>query len=125
MTQSPSPEGASFTFDLRLVRLNSIKKAMYRFTADYIATISQPSDCEAVVTLTPKQAGKACRIEANCFPNEVIDQDLREIVAEETQQVRNILLAQAFSGLAITDSMGELADYRDDPMHIADNTKSN
>ena len=38
------------------------------------------------------------------FRNELLDQDLRETIAEETERVRNLLLAQAFSGLSLTDS---------------------
>ncbi len=119
MTHPVTPAGASFTFDLRIYSLASIKKAVYRFTSDYVANISKSSEWEAVVTLEPKHPGKAVRIDAKSLPNEVVDQDLRELVAAETLQVRNILLAQAFSGLAITDSTGESVDFRDDPMHIA------
>ena len=119
MTHPVTPVSASFTFDLRIYSLSSIKKAVYRFTSDYVANISKSSEWEAVVTLEPKLPGKAVRIDAKTLPNEVVDQDLRELVAKETIQVRNILLAQAFSGLAITDPTGESVDFRDDPMHIA------
>ena len=32
--------------------------------------------------------------------------------------MRNLLLAQAFSGLAVTDAAADTADYRDDPLGI-------
>jgi hypothetical protein len=52
------------------------------------------------------------------FRNELLDQDLRESIADQTERVRNLLLAQAFSGLAPTDAAADTADYRDDPLDI-------
>jgi hypothetical protein len=52
------------------------------------------------------------------FRNEILDQDLRESIAEETAQVRNLLLVQAFSGLSVTDTVADTADYGDDPLGI-------
>jgi hypothetical protein len=52
------------------------------------------------------------------FRNELLDQDLRETIAEETGRVRNLLLAQAFSGLSLTDADADAADFRDDPLGI-------
>ncbi|MCA9059945.1 MAG: hypothetical protein KDA85_15665, partial [Planctomycetaceae bacterium] len=49
----------------------------------------------------------------------VLHEDLREMIAEETKVVRDILLAQAFSGLSMTDPDGETADFRKDPLGIA------
>jgi hypothetical protein len=49
----------------------------------------------------------------------VLDQELRETVAEETKSVRDLLLAQTFSGLSLVDPVGENADYHDDPLVIA------
>ncbi len=36
------------------------------------------------------------------FCNELIDQDLREIIAKETEATRNLILAQAFSKTSLT-----------------------
>ena len=55
---------------------------------------------------------------ANDFPNQVLDQDLRESIAEETKSVRDLILAQAFSGLPILDPLGETADFRGDILAI-------
>jgi hypothetical protein len=49
---------------------------------------------------------------------EVLDQELREVVAEETAGIREVILAQAFLGLALTDEHGEHADFRDDSLQI-------
>ncbi len=52
------------------------------------------------------------------FQNELLDQDLRESIANETERVCNLLLAHAFSGLSPTDTVADTADYRDDPLRI-------
>jgi hypothetical protein len=45
------------------------------------------------------------------FCNEVLDQELRETIAEETAGIRNLLLAQAFSKTSLIDPELETADY--------------
>jgi hypothetical protein len=45
------------------------------------------------------------------FCNEVLDQELREIIAEETVGIRDLLLAQAFSKTSLIDPELETCDY--------------
>jgi len=52
------------------------------------------------------------------FQNEVLDQELREAVAEETKGIQNLLLAQAFSATSLLDPLGECADEGVDPLNI-------
>jgi len=88
----------SLRFDSRLYSPTAVKKAVYKFAADCGAIIEM-IDEDLLVTLTfselflPAQKMKI----ANSFCNEVIDQDLREHIAEETEPVRNLILAHAFS----------------------------
>ncbi len=52
------------------------------------------------------------------FRNEVLEQELREVVAEETRPVRDMLMAQAFSAFSLLDQEGDEGDYRKDPKGI-------
>jgi His-Xaa-Ser system protein HxsD len=112
-------ESEVFEFDLTLYRLSAIKKAAYRFTDGFIVHFEQPDVSKVRVSLTPKVDVSSPRLSAKLFENEVIDQELRETVAEETKGVRELLLAQAFSGIQLVDPVGENADYREDPLQIS------
>lgn len=111
--------GAEFEFDLNLFRLSAVKKAAYRFTGQYVVTLEQVSESRVRVKLLPSDKGVANGTDPSSLPNEVLDQELRELVADETKSVRDVLLAQTFSGLSLTDPVGERADYHDDPIGIA------
>ena len=118
MSPSERAELATFEFDQKLFRLSAIKKAAYRFTDGFSVHIEQVDASKIRVSLIPKSGVTSPRLTADSFENEVLDQELRETVEEETKGVRDLLLAQAFSGIQLVDPVGENADYRDDPLHI-------
>ena len=112
-----------FEFDLSIIRLGAIKKAAYRFTNDFVVTISSIDGNKVVADFTPRVVvANRTHMTLESFPNEVLDQDLRELVAEETSAVRDVLLAQAFSGISVVDPISETADYLDDP-HVVSEPK--
>jgi His-Xaa-Ser system protein HxsD len=117
-TNSSTP-AVEFTFDLSIYRLSAIQKAAYRFTGPFRVELDRVNETKVRVRLVP-HAGHSPSIDPNTLPNEVLDQELRETVADETRGVRELLLAQAFSNLPLTDPVGENADYRDDPLKIAE-----
>ncbi len=101
--------------DPRVFRLSAVKKAAYRIGDRCFVRIEIPPESGILVTLTPKSAdGSPAELEGD-FRNDLLDQELREEIAEQTERVRNLLLAQAFSGLS-ADS--DSADYREDPFGI-------
>lgn len=110
-------ETQQFTFDLALHSLVAIKKAAYRFTGDYTVSFSLH---EQMLTVTLSEAGqkKPPSLPLHQFPNEVLDQELREIVQSETKQTAEIILAQAFSAVQLFDPVGEHADPSEDPLQI-------
>ena len=118
MADDSSQASTQFDFDLKVFRLSAVKKAAYRFAGAFRVEIDQISDALARVTLSRIPEVNS-QLEPTCLPNEVLDQELREIVAEETKSVRELLLAQAFSGLSVVDPVGENADFHDDPLGIA------
>jgi His-Xaa-Ser system protein HxsD len=105
--------------DPRVYRLSAVKKAAYRLGDRCYADIEVAADESIRVRLAAKRDGVCLRTLEGDFRNELLDQELRESIAEETERVRNLLLAQAFSGVSLTDAAGESADFRDDPLGIS------
>ena len=105
--------------DPAVYRLTAVKKAAYKFgDRCHVEIDSGQTRGTICVGLTPKSVLVDPAFLAGEFRNEVLDQELREVVAEETQAVRNVLLAQAFSGTALLDPTGEHADPAADPLGI-------
>jgi His-Xaa-Ser system protein HxsD len=107
-----------FNFDPAIHSLTAIKKAAHRFSAAYEVEISSAPSGDVRVVLTPRVAGSAATRLLQSFENEVLDQDLRELVSEETRSIRDLIFAQAFSELSLTDTAGENADYHGDPLDV-------
>lgn len=90
--------GVEIVFDSRVFSLTDIKKASYRFidkfSADFIL-----SDSRIICTLqfSPSYSESAIKLIVLDFKKEILDQDLRAIIASETESIRNLILAHAFS----------------------------
>lgn len=105
MTKKKSPvtiseDGTvSVLFDIRLYSADAIKKASYKFADDLAIVLSLPSENEVLASITFQktfdQQSKDKIVGAFC--NEVIDQDLREQIAQKTEATRSLILAEAFS----------------------------
>jgi His-Xaa-Ser system protein HxsD len=108
----------SITVDPRVYRLSAVKKAAHRLVDRCFAHIELLSEGSIQVRLTAKSDKAPLHTLEGEFRNELLDQDLRECIAEETERVRNLLLAQAFSGLGLADATADTADFRDDPLGI-------
>ena len=72
--------------DLGIYSLVALKKAAYKFKK---VQILERDKNFALLELGD--------ISEAVFYQELVDQDLREIIAKETEPVRNLILAQAFS----------------------------
>lgn len=85
--------------DLRSYRLAAIKKAAYRFADRFTAILGAPEADAIAVTLRfkPTVSAASARESARQFFQELLDQELREHIAEETTAVRTLILAHAFS----------------------------
>jgi His-Xaa-Ser system protein HxsD len=83
-------------FSLTVYRLSAVQKAAYNYSGKFNCNIDQ-SDNTIKVFLLAKNATFDPDAAVADFCTEVLDQHLREIVAEETEGIRNLLLAQAFS----------------------------
>jgi His-Xaa-Ser system protein HxsD len=105
--------------DASVYRLSAVKKAAYRLADRCFVQIEAIAGGCIQVTLTTKSGNTQLDMLEGDFRNELLDQDLREIIAEETKGIRNLILAQAFSGASLTDPVADTADHRDDPLGIA------
>lgn len=94
----------TISFDERVFSLIAIKKAAYRYVYAFTTEISI-ADGQITCMLTfdsPTNEADELRLSAD-FKKEVLDQDLREKLQVETEAVRNVILAHAFSqtGLSV------------------------
>ena len=85
-------------FDGKVYSLNAVKKAAYKhvhaFTTD-ISVVNEEIRC-LINFEQPVAEEQGLRL-TNEFKKEVLDQDLRERLKVETEAVRNVILAHAFS----------------------------
>ena len=112
-----SPSVFRLECDPAVYRLTAVKKAAYKFGDRFHVRI-WTGDAGIHVELEAKdRSGESASLVGE-FCNELLDQELRELVAEETRPIRDILLSQAFSAISLLDPLGDEGDYRDDPKHI-------
>jgi His-Xaa-Ser system protein HxsD len=89
----------TLTFSAQVYSIKTIKKAAYRFSDVLsIDIVPRVDDIECILNFLSDQNDEEHidRILA-AFRNEVLDQDLRAIIAKETEATRNAVLAFALS----------------------------
>jgi His-Xaa-Ser system protein HxsD len=89
----------TLVFSSQVYSLETIKKAAYRFShVISVDIIPRPGEIECVITFLSGAKEEAQKQQiVGAFKNEVLDQDLRSIIAKETEATRNAVLAFAFS----------------------------
>ena len=89
---------ASVELDLAAFDIDAIKRAAYRFSDRFAFDVSI-SGKTAACTLIFSDGSTPGFIDAAVtdFRKEVLDQDLRQSIRNETESVRNVILAHAFS----------------------------
>jgi His-Xaa-Ser system protein HxsD len=86
------------SFDSSVFDLDTVKRAIYRFSAQFAADISL--DGALIVcrlSFNSPISDEAARKLVDELKREVLDQDLRRRIAEETAPIRNAILALAFT----------------------------
>jgi His-Xaa-Ser system protein HxsD len=85
--------------DTRVYRLAAIKKAAYRLADRFGISFDLLGDEQVEVRLQAKTAWTEAEAEdvIRTFKQELLDQELREHIAEETAPIRTLILAHAFS----------------------------
>jgi len=102
-----SRAGSDYTLslDTRIYSILAIKKTAYKF-ADRVSIVLRPEEgskllvafnfCDTQEKNDPEKV-------ISDFCNELIDQDLRDIIKKETEPVKNLILAHAFSKTKLVD----------------------
>ncbi|HAT2040430.1 TPA: His-Xaa-Ser system protein HxsD [Legionella pneumophila] len=85
--------------------LNAIKKVCYQFSSSFSVKLEKIDEENVRILFKfsePQQREKVELMISN-FLQALLDQDLREIIANETEGVRNLILAHAFSKTTLID----------------------
>jgi His-Xaa-Ser system protein HxsD len=102
------PEALDLSFDKSTTELDALQRAAY--AVDDLMTVDiRSSDTDYVCMLFPRGAGSDADTLRHRMRTEVIDQTLRLRIARETEPIRNLIFALAFSetGLADGGTTGE------------------
>jgi His-Xaa-Ser system protein HxsD len=92
------------SFDASAYSADAIQRAAYRFSDRLSLDLRRTNgDFACTLLLSDDLAGQAEEIIAE-FRNEVLDQTLRERIRSETEGVRNLILALAFSNTGLVES---------------------
>lgn len=86
------------SFDRDIYSLDVIKKSAYRFSSISSVTFKKSDtgyDC--IFELPDKFTDAQVDTFVSEFKKNLLDQDLREIIRDETETTRNLILAHAFS----------------------------
>ena len=87
------------SLDLRVYRLAAVQKTAYRL-ADRCTAVLGPireETLSVILTFSPGATEAAAVAVGRLFFQELLDQELREKIGEETHAIRSLILAQAFS----------------------------
>ncbi|HEX3474900.1 MAG TPA: His-Xaa-Ser system protein HxsD [Kofleriaceae bacterium] len=95
----------ALVIDLRSYRLTAVKKAAYRFADRFTAVLGSPEHDRIPVVLrfAPGITETAAQAHVRQFFQELLDQELREHIAGETNAVRTLILAHAFSNVDLIE----------------------
>jgi His-Xaa-Ser system protein HxsD len=101
--------------DLGVYTLSALLRVAYRFTDRCYLHLQNKNERLVEVRFRPKAAARPLDEIAGEFCNELLDQSLREIVARESEPVRNLILAHALSRTPFVDPEIETTDPFTDP----------
>lgn len=85
--------------DLRCYRLVAVQKTAYRVADQCTVVLGSPEEhLQPVTFIFPPRTTESVALEAvRLFFQDLLDQELREQVGDETRAIRSLILAHAFS----------------------------
>ncbi len=95
-------EAVEISFDRSITELDALQRAVYA-VADLMTVDIRASGTDYVCTLFPRRAGLDENMLKHRIRAEVIDQALRLRIAKETEPIRNLIFALAFSETGLAD----------------------
>lgn len=84
------------TFDVDVFSLDTVKRALYRFSDKCSFDIQMKDN---IITVTFQSRDDLI----TKIKNEVLDQDLRDTLSKETANIRTLILANAFSNTGLIE----------------------
>ena len=103
-TAPDRPASVELTFDATSHSVDAIQRAAYRFS-DRVSCALTSGEAEHRCLLTAVGDTDLDALTAD-FRTEVLDQVLRERIRAETEPIRTMILAQAFSKTGVVDPQG-------------------
>ena len=92
------PKTRALTVDLAVYSLDCIKRSAYRFTDSFALDLKvEGNTALCALSFDEKASDQVMDQVVASFQKELLDQDLRATVRAETKEVRNLILAHAFS----------------------------
>ena len=89
-------------FDDRIISLPAVKKASYKYIDSFAVDFSlENHEILCALTFTARTTEENSLRLAEDFKKEALDQDLREQIKNETEPIRNLIFALAFSKTGI------------------------
>lgn len=119
-------DGVIVRVSSRVYSLQALMKAAYQYTGKYHVHIEPTMPDDYRVQLKHKQSNQELDLHelAGEFCNTLLDFSLRESIAKDSEPIRNLILANAFSRTSLIEPDLEVADYTQDPRGIAQQDKS-
>jgi His-Xaa-Ser system protein HxsD len=116
----PATGAMALAVDTSVFAVAAVLRATYKVTdrCHVFVERAEPDAVRVVVTLRPKAPGVCLDLVVGELANELIDQQVREVLAQEAGTVREIIVAQAFAEGNLLDSDRDQGDYLDDPEDI-------
>jgi His-Xaa-Ser system protein HxsD len=110
--------GVSMTIELHIYPLDIVLRACHAFTDRCYVF---PRDCDGdrvTIDFAPRDPQTSLRELAGEFSNELLEQQLRAAIGEETRAIRELLVAQAFCEADLLDRRDSESDEHADPRGI-------
>jgi His-Xaa-Ser system protein HxsD len=118
MSEEAANATSTLKVDPSVFRLSAVKKAAYRLSARGDFAISRGADDQLTVAMEIRDSRDDIGDLVQEFRRQLLDQELREEISEQTAAISNLLLAQAFSATSLIDPLCDTADFRSDPADI-------
>lgn len=112
------------TVDTSIYSLKAVLKSAYSFTARAYLHLQYRDATVIEVRIRPKRATEDPESVVFDFLNDLIDQRLRDLIAAETEQTRDLILAHALSKTCLLAPELETSDPRTDPLRVSLPAKS-
>jgi His-Xaa-Ser system protein HxsD len=111
---------AAIKVDTTIYSQPALLRTCYKFTDRaylYLSRDEHSRDCVVVSVGLKTEKGSIAELMGNLC-NELVDQQIRQDLADEAGPVRAMIVAQAFSEGNLTDADRDAGDYEADPRNI-------